>query len=354
MLGLVTSTGRPGTTRVAELPDARVLEGEVLVRPLEVGVCGTDREIAAGIFGVGPPDGGELVLGHELLGVVERDGSGFTRGQLVTATVRRSCRRCIACLEGSPDSCLSGDYAERGITRLHGFAREVFGEDPNELIAIPQSLGRIGVLAEPASVCERALRHARAIGGRQPWELARTLVVGAGTIGMLATYRLRLDGLDVWTAALEPAGDVRAQLVEVCGAHYVSTNGAPLGSLGDELGSFDLVVEATGDAQAAVDAIGMLGRSGVCCLLGIDPRDRTLGVPGSLLSLDVVIGNRVVFGSVNARRGDWGAAVEALAEARTRWPDALGAFVGIRAPLDRFQEAFDHRGIKATLVLSEI
>ena len=42
---------------------------------LEVGVCGTDREIAAGHFGVAPEDDSELVIGHELLGVVERDGA---------------------------------------------------------------------------------------------------------------------------------------------------------------------------------------------------------------------------------------------------------------------------------------
>ena len=119
------------------------------------------------------PDGDDvLVLGHEFLGRVERDGHGFTRGDLVTSIVRRSCSHCLACNEGAPDSCLTGDYSERGITRLHGFARELVAEDPAQLIAIPGSLGRLGVLVEPASICERGIRHARTIGGRQPWELA--------------------------------------------------------------------------------------------------------------------------------------------------------------------------------------
>ena len=147
-----------------------------------------------------PTGDDSLVLGHELLGIVERDGHGFTRGDLVTATVRRSCSHCLACAEGAPDSCLTGDYSERGITRLHGFARELVAEDPAQLIGIPASLGRLGVLVEPTSICERGLRHARAIGGRQPWQLQRALVIGAGAIGMLSTYLLRLAGLDVWTA----------------------------------------------------------------------------------------------------------------------------------------------------------
>src|SRR5581483_8190543 len=126
-LALLTEPGRPDTTRVGELRARGVAAGEVPVRVLEVGVCGTDREIAAGHFGVPPRGSSELVLGHELLGVVERDAHGFSRGQLVTATVRRSCGRCRACAEGSPDSCLTGDYDERGITRLDGFARELGG-----------------------------------------------------------------------------------------------------------------------------------------------------------------------------------------------------------------------------------
>jgi len=351
-LALLTRPGQAGTTRVAEIGADDVHPGEVPLRPLEIGVCGTDREISEGLFGIAP-GGGELVLGHELLGVVERDGHGFARGDLVTATVRRSCGHCAACGAGSPDSCLTGDYSERGITRLHGFARERVSEDPEQLIAIPASLGRIGVLAEPASVCARAIRHARAIGGRHPWQLERSLVIGAGAVGMLATFLLRLEGVDVWTAALEPAGELRAQLAAASGARYVSTAETPIAELRAEAGGFDLVIEATGNAQVMADTLGLLRRSGVACLLGIDPRQQTVGIDGTVLGLDAILENRVLFGSVNAQRRDWVAAVDALAEARRRWPDALAAFVGLRVPLDRFQEAFDHRGSKATLVLSE-
>jgi len=349
-LALVTEPGRAGTTRVADVADELSVEA-VVVRPLEIGVCGTDREISEGHFGI-PAEDGSLVLGHELLGVVERDGHGFSRGDLVTATVRRSCGRCPACAAGSPDSCQTGNYSERGITRLHGFARELVAEDPDELIPIPASLGRLGVLAEPASVCARAIRHARAIGGRQAWELRCALVIGAGAVGMLATYLLRLDGVDVWTAALEPEGGSRAQLAEAAGARYVSTPVTPLAAVREEVGGFDLVIEAAGSADVMAEALGLLGRNGVACVLGIDPRHRTVGIGGRLLALDMVIQNRVLFGSVNAQRQDWEAAVAGLDAARARWPGALAEFVGLRVPLDRFQEAFDHRGSKATLVPS--
>jgi threonine dehydrogenase-like Zn-dependent dehydrogenase len=343
MQALVTSPGVAGSTRVEEIREPAQAPHEVLLRVLEVGVCGTDREIDHGQFGIAPVDGAGLVLGHEALAVVERDGHGFARGDLVTATVRRSCGHCLSCRDGAPDSCLTGDYRERGITRLDGFACELVAEDATQLVPVPSSLGRLGVLAEPTSICARALRHARTIGGRQPWQLERALVLGSGAVGSLTTMLLRLQGVEVCVASLEE----QSPLVEALGATYVSTGGAAL----DELGSFDLVVEAAGNAQLAVDALGLLRRSGVACLIGIDGRDQTVELDGRVLSLDFVLGNRVVFGSVNAHRRDWQAAVDALDRARARWQDVLESFVSLRVPLDRFADAFDHRGGKATLVL---
>jgi len=345
VLALVAEPGHADTTRIEDVPGVAAREGEVLVRTLEVGVCGTDREISEGHFGL-PPEGEQLlVLGHEALAVVERDGYGFTSGQLVTATVRRSCGRCIACAEGSPDSCLTGDYSERGITRLHGYARELVAEDPTQLVAIPSSLGRVGVLAEPTSICQRALRHTRMIGNRQPWQLQRALVIGAGAVGLLTTYLLRLADLEVWTASLEPGNE----LVEQSGASYVTTHGNDL----SELGKFDLVVEAAGNAELMAQALGLLRRGGVACILGIDPREQPVEIDGRVLGVDLILENHVLFGSVNAQRQDWLAAVADLERARDRWPEALERFVQLRVPPDRFSEAFEHRGGKATLVLSD-
>ena len=326
MLALVVQPGHAHTTRIEEVPAVQAREGEVLVRTLEVGVCGTDREISEGVFGIPPEDEQLLVLGHEALAVVERSGYGFTRGELVTSTVRRSCGHCLACAEESPDSCLSGDYSERGITRLHGYARELVAEDPAQLIAIPKSLGRLGVLAEPTSICERALRHARAIG-------------------LLMTYLLRLADVEVSTASLEPEND----LVEHSGATYVPIQDNDL----SELGTFDLVIEAAGNAQVMARTLGQLRRSGVACILGIDPREQAVEIDGRVLGVDLILENRVLFGSVNAQRRDWLAAVADLDRARERWPEALERFVKLRVDLDRFQEAFEHRGGKATLVLTD-
>jgi threonine dehydrogenase-like Zn-dependent dehydrogenase len=351
MQALVTVPGEAHATRVAEVAEPRGGAGTVLLRPLEVGVCGTDREISEGLFGVAPDGGAQLVLGHEVLARVERDGNGFARGDLVTATVRRSCLQCAACAEGSPDACETGEYLERGITRLDGFACELVAEAADQLVPVPASLGRLGVLAEPASVCARALRHVDAVGGRQHWAPRRALVLGAGAIGMLATYFLRLDGVEVWTAAREPASGSKAGLVAASGAEYACVDETSPEELARAVDGFDLVVAAVPDAQTLLGAVGLLRRNGVACLLGLDGRPQRVSLEGPVVGVDVVLQNRAVFGSVNARRDDWHAAVDLLDRARARWPDALEAFVGRRVPLDAFAEAFAYDGVKATLVL---
>jgi glucose 1-dehydrogenase len=344
---LVTTPGRASAVHVDDVPEPA--PGGVAIRTLEVGVCGTDREIADGQFGTAPPGEEQLVLGHELLGVVERGGGGFSAGDLVTATVRRSCGRCAACRGGSPDACATGTYTERGITALHGFASELVVERPEHVVPVPATLGRLGVLAEPASICARGIRHALAIGRRQIWEPRRALVLGAGAIGMLATYQLRLAGLEVWTASRGSADGEKGRLAAASGARYVSTAATSLDDLRADVGGFDVVVEATGNAEIMVAAVAALRRNGVACLLGLDAHRRTIAVDSALLGVHTVVENRVVFGSVNAHHEDWRHAVASLEVMHLRWPDALEAMVGLRVAPDRFAEAFGFRGVKATV-----
>ncbi len=353
MRALLVTPGEADSTEVAEVADPRPSAGELLLRTLAVGVCGTDREISEGLFGVAPDGESRLVLGHEFLGVVERDAHGFSRGELVSATVRRSCGHCRPCAEGSPDACETGDYSERGITRRHGYASELVAESPEHMVPVPPSLRGLGVLAEPASICARGIRHARAIGERQPWGPQRALVVGTGAIGMLSTYFLRLEGFDVWLAGRSRGGNEKSQLAEACGATYVSTEETPATDLAQDVGGFDLVIEAAGDAQVMLDSLRLLARNGVACLLGIDGHPRDVSIDGRVLGVDAILQNRALFGSVNAHRVDWLAGVEHLDRARARWPDAMEQFVGLRVGLDSFRVAFDFRGVKATLAFAD-
>ena len=147
MRAAIVSPGKAKSMRVADLPAPEPRPDECLVRVLEVGICGTDRDIDAGHYGEGPAGSEYLIDGHESLGEVV-EGPRH-KGELVVAMVRRPCReRCIACRTGQVDFCRSGNYEERGIRRRHGFLAEYYAESPEYLIHVPRALRKqIAVVA---------------------------------------------------------------------------------------------------------------------------------------------------------------------------------------------------------------
>src|SRR5260370_31083988 len=186
MIAVVVTPGVEPSARLEQLPEPTpTRNGDVLVKTVAVGVCGTDRTIVAGAYGQLPPESDYLMLGHEVLGLVAHDAAGFPAGTCVAATVRRGCSECENCANGESDACSTGHFTERGILGLHGFAAEYFLERPQNLVAIPQSLGLAGVLCEPASICRRGLRQATHVAQRQGWQPRNAIVLVVGAIAML-------------------------------------------------------------------------------------------------------------------------------------------------------------------------
>jgi hypothetical protein len=101
-----------------------------------------------------------------------------------------------------------------------------------------------------------------------------------------------------------------------------------------------------------VASLDCLRRGGVACLIGLDGRPGKVELERSLLGLDTVLGNRVVFGTVSAHHSDYMAAATDLVELQRRWPGALDLLIGLRVSVDRYAEALAHRGSKATLLFA--
>jgi threonine dehydrogenase-like Zn-dependent dehydrogenase len=119
---------------------------EVKVRMREVGVCGTDREIVSFNYGTPPPGSDYLIIGHESLGEVVEIGPKVSRvkkGDLVVLTVRRPCPHasCVACREGRPDFCYTGDYTGR--YGVEDFEKPLLHRPPGGIKAVI-SLGQRG------------------------------------------------------------------------------------------------------------------------------------------------------------------------------------------------------------------
>src|SRR5216117_625686 len=245
--------GKPGSVHLADAPKPsldQVPNGRgVLVKVLRVGVDGTDKEINAAEYGAAPPGYDFLVIGHEGFGRVDAVGPNVTElkpGDYVVATVRRP-GSSIYDQIGTYDMTTDDTYFERGINLRHGYLTEYYVDDVEYVVKVPQGLREVGVLLEPTTVVEKGIAQAYEIQRRlRVWRPRRAAVMGAGTVGLLATLVLRLRGLEVTTFGLSRRPYLNSELIEALGARYESTADVPVLDGAAKFGPFDLIFEATG------------------------------------------------------------------------------------------------------------
>jgi glucose 1-dehydrogenase len=340
--------GRPDSVHLARVPRPRLDDVPggrgVLVRVLQVGVDGTDREINAAEYGAAPPGESILVLGHESFGRVVEVGPAVTElqpGDYVVATVRRPGTSVYDAI-GTSDMTTDDTYFERGINLRHGFLTEYYVDSADFIVKVPPGLRKVGVLLEPTTVVEKGITQAYEIQRRlRVWRPRRAAVVGAGTIGLLATLVLRLRGLEVTTFALQKRPHLNSELIEALGARYESVEDVPLVEGASRHGPFDLIFEASGYSPAVFEAMQALGRNGVLVLSSVTGGSRTVEVPADRINLDFVLGNKVMVGTVNANREYFEAGVRDLSHAELQYPGWLGLLLTDRVDgLHNFRELF--------------
>jgi threonine dehydrogenase-like Zn-dependent dehydrogenase len=349
MKAIAVFPGQPDSVHLAELPRPNVDEVPggrgVLVRVLRVGVDGTDKEINAAEYGEAPPGYDFLVTGHESFGQVEAVGTRVTElkpGDYVVATVRRP-GQSIYDLIGTSDMTTDDTYFERGINLLHGYLSEYYVDDAAFIVKVPQGLKEAGVLLEPVTVVEKGITQAYEIQRRlRVWRPRRAAVMGAGTIGLLATLALRLRGLDVTTFALAPKPNLNAALVEAVGARYETTTDLPVVEGAKRYGPFDIIFEATGFSPIVFESMEALGKNGVLVLSSVTGGDRRVEVPADKLNLGFVLGNKVMVGTVNANREYFEMGVKDMAQAEAEYPGWLKQLLTHPVKgLENYRELFD-------------
>ena len=135
---------------------------QVKMRILEVGVCGTDKDICAFDYGTPPAGADHFILGHESLAEVVETGPAVAdlgAGDLAVVTVRMPCpdAGCAPCRAGHYDFCITGHYREHGIVGLDGFMTEFVVEEEQYLNVVPAVLRDVAVLVEPLTIAEKSL-----------------------------------------------------------------------------------------------------------------------------------------------------------------------------------------------------
>ncbi|GAA4958760.1 glucose 1-dehydrogenase [Actinoplanes utahensis] len=334
MRALTVVPGVPGSLALRDIADPAAGDGDILVETLAVGLCATDADIVDAELGEAPSGSRRLVIGHESLGRVLSSGDSRLRpGDLVVGIVRHPDPvPCPACAAGEWDMCRNGGYTSRGITRLHGFARERWRSTAEALIPVAPRLGRAGVLVEPASVVAKAWEQIERIGGRASFHPGVVVITGAGPVGLLAAMMATQRGYRAHVFDLVTEGP-KPDLVRALGARYHTDPG-------DLPADADIMIECTGSAEVIAGLLDRGGPGAITCLLGMSPGRAVLPVDVAALNRRLVRQNGVVFGSVNANRRHYEAATASLTRADPGWLDRM---MTRRVALADYAEAFRRR-----------
>ena len=331
--------------------------GEVLCRTLELGICGTDREILHSANPWTPPGDDFLILGHECIARIEEVGSGISEyiaGDLVVPAVRRARPGQTRRLDYLP----LGAFTERGIWSEHGFSQSLWLDRPEHLYRVPAGIEKLAVFAEPLAVAEKGANEAhtlqRARLGDDVWtrQLPRMLVTGMGPIGFAAVIAAIARGWPVTMYGRDEPESFRAQLACNFGATYVPAEQMTWEPDDNEADGFDLVLECTGSDEIMLAAAQSLRSCGIMVWLGSTrlPGPRSHNV--EKLMRDGLIRNQIHIGSVNAAPRDFHDALAHLSQLKSTHAKALSSLITAKVRLEDSLWHYQHRqpqGIKTVI-----
>lgn len=252
----------PHDLRLEDVPQPTPQPGEIRIRPVAVGICGTDLHILDGTFGSRPP----VVLGHEVAGRVEAVGKGVRNareGDLVTVEPHRYCGVCRDCRLGREHLCLDkeafGVHLNGGMAEFQVIPERIAYRLPDDMDP------KIGALAEPLSCCVHAMDRLAPRSGTS------IVIFGAGPAGLILVALSRLAGLTP-IVVVEPDAARRNSAVTFGANTTVDPSGAgwedaALAIVGGA--GFDHVVEAVGSPRVLESAIPLAARQGTILVFGV-------------------------------------------------------------------------------------
>lgn len=341
---------------------------QVTMRMLDIGICGTDKEICSFEYGTPPPGDDHLVIGHESVAEIVDVGTAVKRlqpGDLVVPSVRRPCPHpgCLACRSGHQDYCYTGHFSERGIKEAHGYMTEYAVDHEHYMNLVPADLREIAVLAEPLTIAEKALAQIFwMMQQRPPWidpdtpteergQGLSALVLGIGPVGLLGAMVLASAGFTTYVYSRELPPSPRIDLVAAIGATYVSSETTTFAQLAELIGNADLIYEAVGHSHFALEALKVLGTNGLFVLTGVPGLQAFVQADPARLMREMVLKNQVLLGTVNAGTDAFAAALRDLDLFRRRWPAVVRTLIVGRYPPEQAPDLILGRpaGIKSVI-----
>jgi len=255
---------RPGSFRVAEVPDPTPGEGQVVVKVDACGICGTDIHIMDGEF---PPTPYPITPGHEFAGTIVA-AAGDVRNDLpvgakVAVDPSLYCGYCRRCRSGRDNLC--ENWAAIGDTVDGAFAEYVAVPAASAHL-LPDGIdGQLGAMIEPLACAVHGLRRLGGVFGDD------IVLAGAGTMGLLLLQLLVHAGAGPVTV-VDRVPD-RLAVARKLGAAQTA---AGLDELKEE--RFEVAVDATG-VPAVIDGVaGLLDRGGRLLVFGVAPAEATMSL----------------------------------------------------------------------------
>ncbi len=224
----------PGVIEFREIEKPTPKAGELLVKIMEIGVCGSDIHVWHGEH---PFTSYPVTQGHEVSGEIAEIGegvTGFTVGQKVTIQPQVVCGKCHPCRHGKYNLC--EELKVMGF-QTTGVASEYFAVDAKKVTLLPDTMTfDEGAMIEPLAVAVHAVRK---FGDMQGMKVA---VLGAGPIGILVAQAAK--GMGAESVLITDISDVRLAKAKECGIDFcVNTKEADFG---------DALIEAFGPDKADV------------------------------------------------------------------------------------------------------
>lgn len=290
----------------------------VILKPLYTGICGTDRGIVGGALPFAyPPDGySELVLGHEsvcrVLSVADNE-FGISRGDIVVPQVRRP-GSCLNCISGRSDNCSDGDKHEAGVTGMHGFMREEFGDMPEFLIKVnSSSISDLAVLTEPLKNVEKAFESLQVALSRSistnksgSYEGKRALIIGTGSEAFLYSLKCRDFAFDTFITNRHGVDENKLKFFEKSGTRFFDYTRDR-----DVKPGWDLVIDTSGDPGTIIRFLRDMNNNGNLILFGTNGKSPKSSLDGYDIS-HIVEKNIFILGSVDGARMHYAQAIHDL------------------------------------------
>lgn len=265
---------RGGGLEVVEIEKPSPRDGEILVRMVACGICGTDLEKIKG--GTETPP----VLGHEVVGIIESLGpgvEGYSPGSRVFVHHHISCGKCWYCYTGSETMCpmfretniYPGGFSEYFLVPRYNVERGSIHVLPDDIDWIE------GTFIEPLATVIRGISRSTFKPGYS------ASIVGSGPMGLLFIMMLRSLGASE-IAALD-LSKTRCYMARSLGADVC----AGPAEVGDER-KYDLVVLSTGSPRALLTALRLVRRGGEILYFGAPPPGSMMEIPVSRIFYDEI------------------------------------------------------------------